>query len=885
MRRIILFLCLLLFYQFLFSQNITQMEYFIDIDPGYGAGVQVTIIPGTDIEQDFIVDLMDVVAGFHILHVRAKDENGKWSLNYSRPFLKEAQFMPDPAPDIVKMEYFIDDDPGFGMGVNLPLTADSTVVKDFIVDLTGVANGFHILHVRTKDANRLWSLNYSRPFLKEATSPVEPLPEISSMNWYFSSDTVLPGDFNYTDFEHHDSVSVDFTASLQHLNPDSSYFIHVFAKDANGGRSFGVVHEFGIEFYNTPPEVVQPLADFILDEDFEKLTVADLDTAFWDADAYTGDSLRFSLDISGEPVSAELDGSLLNLHSEANLFGVASIIVTATDDSLASVSDTFRVTVNPVNDPPVCLPVSDVTMYEDHPDTVIANLDTVFTDVDQDTLEFSMTISDEYVEVIVDSLNRVIVSLAENWSGNAMLVLTASDAEYAIGDTVMVYVIPVNDGPTVPLILAPANGSELSAAGALVWTFSSDIEGDGFSYHIQVDDSTEFNNPEIDELHIGLETILKKEPNNWSKTCRASGDSAYYIVLSSLTGFENLVDNARYYWRVRSIDDRGAISDWQSSLHHFYFNTMNNPPQPVISGFTPADSIAIGTLTPTIAWNAATDPDPGDPPGALCYELQLSQTFDFEDTLAEYTTTQGINSVKVEPLIDDNIFFYRLRTVDDEELFSLWSPAQAFITNTALDPPGDFELLSPSNGQDSLATQVTFCWQESHDKDFGDWAQYILYYGPDTNNYVPVKVGRDTVYAVSEVLANGQYFWKVCAIDTDSLFNWATDCEETPFTFWIGAELGIDGRSLTPERFSVSQNYPNPFNPTTTIHYQLPKASDVELTVYDLTGRLVRTLVSEFKEAGYYSVIWNAERVSSGLYLYVLEADGFRAVRKCLVVK
>ncbi len=94
-----------------------------------------------------------------------------------------------------------------------------------------------------------------------------------------------------------------------------------------------------------------------------------------------------------------------------------------------------------------------------------------------------------------------------------------------------------------------------------------------------------------------------------------------------------------------------------------------------------------------------------------------------------------------------------------------------------------------------------------------------------------------------------------------------------------------------PETFALANNYPNPFNPSTTIKYALPQASDVELTVYNVVGQAVRTLVSEHQSAGRYVVEWDATNdsghsLSSGLYFYHLQAGGeFREVKKMLLLK
>jgi hypothetical protein len=88
-----------------------------------------------------------------------------------------------------------------------------------------------------------------------------------------------------------------------------------------------------------------------------------------------------------------------------------------------------------------------------------------------------------------------------------------------------------------------------------------------------------------------------------------------------------------------------------------------------------------------------------------------------------------------------------------------------------------------------------------------------------------------------------------------------------------------------PIEFAFNQNYPNPFNQVTTISYQLPKSAFVKLAIYDIKGKLVKTLVNEKKNADYYIVEWNAGSVCSGIYFYRIEADDFMQVKKCLVVK
>jgi hypothetical protein len=88
-----------------------------------------------------------------------------------------------------------------------------------------------------------------------------------------------------------------------------------------------------------------------------------------------------------------------------------------------------------------------------------------------------------------------------------------------------------------------------------------------------------------------------------------------------------------------------------------------------------------------------------------------------------------------------------------------------------------------------------------------------------------------------------------------------------------------------PRQFSLSQNYPNPFNPTTTISFSIPSPTFVSLKVFDILGRRVSTIVSGQLRAGKYDMQWNAERFSSGVYFYRLEAGTLSETKKLLLLK
>ena len=93
-----------------------------------------------------------------------------------------------------------------------------------------------------------------------------------------------------------------------------------------------------------------------------------------------------------------------------------------------------------------------------------------------------------------------------------------------------------------------------------------------------------------------------------------------------------------------------------------------------------------------------------------------------------------------------------------------------------------------------------------------------------------------------------------------------------------------------PTEYAVHQNYPNPFNPVTTLRYDLPEDGMVNITIYDMMGRVVRTMVNTQQNAGFKSVQWNAtnnmgQSVSAGLYLYTIQAGEFRQTKKMVLLK
>jgi hypothetical protein len=96
---------------------------------------------------------------------------------------------------------------------------------------------------------------------------------------------------------------------------------------------------------------------------------------------------------------------------------------------------------------------------------------------------------------------------------------------------------------------------------------------------------------------------------------------------------------------------------------------------------------------------------------------------------------------------------------------------------------------------------------------------------------------------------------------------------------------GLSPSGEVPNDFALSQNYPNPFNPSTEISFDLPVASHVELSIYNVLGQKVETLVDREMEAGNHIVTWNADPYSTGVYFYRISANDFTETKKMLMLK
>ena len=141
--------------------------------------------------------------------------------------------------------------------------------------------------------------------------------------------------------------------------------------------------------------------------------------------------------------------------------------------------------------------------------------------------------------------------------------------------------------------------------------------------------------------------------------------------------------------------------------------------------------------------------------------------------------------------------------------------------------------------------------------------------------------------AVENGITNLTWTWDVWS--SDGFEYTPSSSGERTITVDVSEMLGIDGLSL-PTAFALHNNYPNPFNPVTNIIYDIPEVTDVTLEIYNVMGQRVRTLAQGSHEPGRYQIVWNAtndfgQGLSSGMYIYRIQAGDFVSVKKLVLMK
>ncbi len=220
---------------------------------------------------------------------------------------------------------------------------------------------------------------------------------------------------------------------------------------------------------------------------------------------------------------------------------------------------------------------------------------------------------------------------------------------------------------------------------------------------------------------------------------------------------------------------------------------------------------------------------------------------------------------------DETTFTFRLTAYDSDSGVIARSNTESGYAKDNI-PPGEVAGFSV----EEEGEQIVFSWDALDDPNMDG---YLLFKADDEGEIDledPESFTSETTYTIDKP-EEGEPHYAVAGLDQHNNIGEPTETVNVPTSAPTGSDI--------PDEFALNDNYPNPFNPTTTIRYDLPESSEVRIEVYNVLGQHVSTLVNETRQAGHHEVTFDAADLSSGTYIYRIEAGDFVDSRQMLLVK
>jgi len=397
----------------------------------------------------------------------------------------------------------------------------------------------------------------------------------------------------------------------------------------------------------------------------------------------------------------------------------------------------------------------------------------------------------------------------------------------------------------------------------------------------------------------------------WKSSARASSyrlqfsiDSAFATEIIDTTGLtdtsftvSSLNNLTKYYWRV-SATNVGGTSAWSSIWN---FKTIGNPTQVTLL-YPGANSTNI-PVTVNFQWNQSQDQlSMVMKKGILKNAKSIASAGSTDKkkiaNVSQYwfelitDTTGTIYISNDSTLVDTTMlvsslqyltnYYWRVKAMNETGwgAYTNWSKF-----TTIIDTPGIVTLLTPNNNtwMPNIFSSILFTWKSAS---YASTYEIQIALNINFNPVLFDTVGiADTTYNFQCLEGIPPFSWRVRGSNIAGIGSWSPAMTVTQFLDLINAKNGL------PVTYELYQNYPNPFNPSTVINYALPFSSNVKIVIYNILGERIRELLNGQENAGYYSINFNTTGLSSGVYIYRIEAksvDGkseYRDTKKMLLLK
>lgn len=596
-----------------------------------------------------------------------------------------------------------------------------------------------------------------------------------------------------------------------------------------------------------PPIVLDSIDNIIVNEEAPDTTI-NLSNLFTDVDNDDAQIVK-SVEIKDDrpPFSASLkDNNFLHLDFQYNQHGSAKISVKGSSNK-KSVTYEFEVQVNSIDDPIMIMePIPDVVIDEDF-EPYIIDLSRVFTDTDN---------NDDKIKIAVNNIDNksllrpeieddiLVLFSQKNQNGSTEITLEATSNGSLIEEEFSVKVNPINDKPVsrdTTIVIKEDENYSFNHADIPFF----DIDNDSLA-GIKILQTTQRG-----------KLIYNAKEINSNKICSNLGNLNYLPGKDECgSPYSNLV------FKVK--DSENAFSD---SGYTLTFNVIDINDPPKITQKIPDTTIRENSQ---INWSYQSfDPD-GD---SLFYGLKSLILLPDGDNIAEHA--RGLLLDSLSGVFSWTIGYdwagkYEIITYVNDGQISAYDTSIITIKN--VNRPPEFTKLLPDTNINN-ETEFIFTYQ-AHDPDDDELSFYL----------------QDTIAGI--ILSNiGELSWllppqpkeryKIHINVTDNIDTITTSAivrvEDVVSVSRIG--LGI------PDNYSLGHNYPNPFNPTTTIKFGLPERTRVNISIYTINGSLIETILDSHKNAGYHQIIWNADNISTGVYIYRMQTSNFTDIKKCILMK
>lgn len=344
-----------------------------------------------------------------------------------------------------------------------------------------------------------------------------------------------------------------------------------------------------------------------------------------------------------------------------------------------------------------------------------------------------------------------------------------------------------------------------------------------------------------------------------------------------------LTNGEIYYWQV--IAATGGADSAYSAIRSFTVNASVSDGVQIPIPTTPYEGAVVSTTDPAVHWNVN---------GSYSH-LEFEVLYATDNTVSSgvlqngtaLTSWTGNLSINLPDLVPGATYYWQVRSrlTATPATVSSYSAVHSFTVSAGAEPVMAI-LGSPIGGVEISTNKPTLSWVLPTSSE--STLSYELEISDNAEMNSAEKItGLENTKHQSDLAPGKTYYWRVRSRNSEGAYSYYTGASEFAVQ---GSVTATEEEEALPTEFSIDQNYPNPFNPTTTIKFGLPEAGKVRLTIYNILGEQIKTLVNEELNAGYHRIQWNGEnnngsKVVSGAYLYKIESGINVISKKMLLIK